>query len=415
MKRASLAILALLGGLIGCGGSTKTTTTAPSGVTDRAFVTNAYAGTISVVDAAKDTLSYGSVTVGTAPGMMTVSPGREVTAVFDAGTNSVTVVTNSTEAAAGAIALPGATESIVLKDAATGYAAIRSASVNGAVDPGAVVQLDTKSFTYLDCTAINRTYCTSVPFARTVVLSPDGAKLLAFSDNSDSVTIIDTAKFTSVKATVPGFNRPVSAVFSSDSSKAYVLNCGPECGGGAPASVQVLNIPADVKQASLGASVNVSAATTALLSGNTLYVAGSASAAAGAGRLNAFDISSGNPVASSTIKDVGIGDGYHTQIVSASSNKLFIGARDCTNQPGTATGCLTIFDTGTNKAVISTGREPSGGALNAVTGIAPVASRKVVYVVSGGDLRIYDTATSAETANQIDITGRAVDVKTIDQ
>jgi hypothetical protein len=44
-----------------------------------------------------------------------------------------------------------------------------------------------------------------------------------------------------------------------------------------------------------------------------------------------------------------------------------------------------------------------------------VAGRKVVYVVSGGDLRIFDTATSAETANQIDISGQVVDVKTIDQ
>jgi hypothetical protein len=48
---------------------------------------------------------------------------------------------------------------------------------------------------------------------------------------------------TPVTATVPGFDRPVNAVFSADSSTAYILNCGPECGSGsASASVQTLNM-----------------------------------------------------------------------------------------------------------------------------------------------------------------------------
>jgi hypothetical protein len=97
------------------------------------------------------------------------------------------------------------------------------------------------------------------------------------------------------------------------------------------------------------------------------------------------------------------------------NNKLFIGARDCTNNLGTATGCLTIFDKSTNAVVIDTARTPSGGATSAVTGIAPIANRNVVYVISGGELRIYDTSTSALTSSQIDIVGQASDVKTIDQ
>ena len=56
--------------------------------------------------------------------------------------------------------------------------------------------------------------CIPVPRAHRLVLSHDGTKLLVFSDNSDSVTIIDTGSNT-VQQTVTGFDRPVSGVFSN--------------------------------------------------------------------------------------------------------------------------------------------------------------------------------------------------------
>jgi DNA-binding beta-propeller fold protein YncE len=415
VKRVSVAILALLA-MTACGGSSNTSTTAPSTLKDRAFVTNAYSGRMQIVDVTTDTLSDYSFQVGSSPTLMALSPQREITAVSDAGSNSVTIVNNETEAASGSISLPGAAEALVLRDSAVGFAAIRNASVNGVTQPGAVVKLDTSTFVSPDCSNASRQFCLSVPFARGLAVSPDGQKLLVFSEGSDSITILDTLKFPSVQKVVSGFDRPVSAVFSSDGSKAYITNCGPECGG-TTASVQVLNTPSDVTQASAGTPVPVSAATTALLSDNTLFVAGSPTAALGAaaGRLTAFDVSSGNPVVSSTIRDVPIGDGYHTRMALGTNNKLFIGARDCTNNLGTATGCLTIFDKSTNAVVIDTARTPSGGATSAVTGIAPIANRNVVYVISGGELRIYDTSTSALTSSQIDIVGQASDVKTIDQ
>jgi hypothetical protein len=118
---------------------------------------------------------------------------------------------------------------------------------------------------------------------------------------------------------------------------------------------------------------------------------------------------------------VTIGDGYHRQMELASNNKLFIGARDCTNNPNDSaaapTGCLTIFDTSAKTAVIDPAKDPATGiAKGFVTGMAPLANRNFVYVVSGGQLRIYDTTTSAiSTGRSIDITGTVVDVKTIDQ
>jgi YVTN family beta-propeller protein len=416
VKPLGLAILLLV--MAACGGSSKTT--AGSGVKNRAFVTNAFSGTINIVDASTDGLSGSTIAAGAQPTIMALSPQREITAVFDSGTNTVRVVNNSTESSTGAIALPAASDSIVLKDSTTGFAAVRNASVNGVAASGAVVKLDTSGFTEIDCGASSRSLCVSVPLARTVVLSPDGSRLLVFSDNSNSVTIIDTTQFTSVQKVVSGWDRPVFAVFSSDSSKAFVLNCGPECGG-TTASVQVLNVPSDVTQSSAGTAVPVAAATTALLNGNTLYVAGTPGAVLGAaaGRLNAFDVSSGAPVASGAVSNVPISDGYHTKMALASNNKLFIGARDCTNNPGSSapTGCLTIFDTSANTAVIDSAADPTtGSAKGSVTGLAPIANRSVAYVVSGGEPRIYDTTTSAEsTQHHIDIIGQAWDVKTVDQ
>jgi hypothetical protein len=51
-----------------------------------------------------------------------------------------------------------------------------------------------------------------------------------------------------------------------------------------------------------------------------------------------------------------------------------------------------------------------------VTGMAPVPNRNIVYVMEGGELRIYDTTTSAEAAGKlIDITGQAFDIVIVDK
>ena len=59
------------------------------------------------------------------------------------------------------------------------------------------------------------------------------------------------------------------AIFSDDDSTAYILNCGPECGG-TTASVTLLDVNSNL----VGPTIPVDAATFGLLSGNTLYVAG---------------------------------------------------------------------------------------------------------------------------------------------
>jgi hypothetical protein len=67
-----------------------------------------------------------------------------------------------------------------------------------------------------------------------------------------------------------------------------------------------------------------------------------------------------------------------------------------------------VFDTGAGSAVVDTNNGD-------VTGIAPIANRNVVYVIEGGELRIFDTTTSQPSNSAfIDIVGKAVDVKEVD-
>ena len=111
----------------------------------------------------------------------------------------------------------------------------------------------------------------------------------------------------------------------------------------------------------LGPTIPVDAGTIGLLSGNTLYVAGTKPGA--------------NTCAGSATRPLGhhlrrsfrrliwrrmtvtatatITDGYHNHMEMGANNQLFIGARTCTNikvpasgsNPGEVRGCLSIFDT----------------------------------------------------------------------
>jgi len=378
LKQAActLSILLGLGLSIACGGRSSTSSNpTTSGLKNRALVSNQFAGALAIIDAATDTESARSIGAGNQSAAMTVSSDKKLTLVFVAGNNSIAIVDNAAEAASGSIALPNVTESIaILPDGSTAFAAIRNT--------GQVAVLDLTNKIIASNIAI--------PTARRLVLSHNGAKMLAFSDDSDALNVIDTAAKTATS--IAGFDRPVWGVFTRDDSKAFILNCGPECGG-RTASVTVL----DMTSNTLGANVLVSAATIGLLDGSNLYVAGTT---AGGGRLDLVD----SAALQVTKSGIAISDGFHHTMALASNGKVFIGARTCT---GITTGCLSIFNAAAGTAVVDAQK-------GEVTGIQPISNRNVVYVIEGGELRIYDTATSAEQAKQIDIVGKAFDVKSID-
>ncbi len=402
LKRAIILVFsaAFLALLLSCGSgtSTSTTTNPVSKIKKRAFVTNNFQSQIDIVNAANDTINTilstnvsgqttttlaNTINTGTGPTQMVETPNKALTLVFDQGANSIAVVNNALESTAGQIPLPGFTESfVVAQDNTTVYVAVPNAPVTG--QPSGAVEVLNASTGVL-------TNSIPVPGARHIVLGHNGNKLLVFADGTNQMWVIDTAKATA--ASINGFDRPVFGFFTSDDSKAYILNCGPECGGSA-ASVTVLDMTSNTP----GTSVPVSAATIGLLNGNTLYVAGTRTSG---GVLDVVDTGT----LTVTKSAVAISDGYHQRMALASNNKLFIGSRTCTNA---VQGCLSMFDTSAGSVVIS----PAGQG--DVTGIEPITDRNVVYVIEGGELRIYDTTTSMQQATQIDIIGNAYDVKQVD-
>lgn len=432
MKRAAflgIALAVAIAILTGCGYKAPSSQSTGSGIAFRAFVSQevsaggVLAG-LDIINASNDKLvRITGVSAGGRPGLMEVSNNKAVSLVFDASNNSVNVVNNKQESSAGSIGLLGFTESMALTaDASAAYAAVPTAPV-ASQGLGAVEMLS------LTSGAITTTI--PVQGAHFISLSPDGTHLLAFSDipqkapdNSDTATLITLTNtgtssspvwaFTST-AQVPGLDRPVWAAFSADSSTAYILNCGAECGGNM-ASVAVLPLNNNPSLTLTTVLSLPGGATYGALFGGTLYVAGSTpgtpctgstTTAPFCGTLSVINIS--NPSAPQLASSLTITDGYHNRVVLTSDNHVFVGAKRC-SLPTSATeqrGCLSIFNASQNSVIIGT--DPGD-----VTGIAPVTGRTEVYVVENGEFRIWNTATDALSATQIDLSGQAVDVKIVD-
>jgi hypothetical protein len=424
--------------LASCGSSSSNSSTHTTGLKFRVLVSQDVSSNISspgliIINALLDVRANAAPISGGGtflPEAMYLTDNRSLTLAMSNINSTLGIFNNKTEASVGTVALPGPSDSVVLSpDGSTGYAAVPTAALPGSA-PGGIVVIALGTTPGITATV-------PVPSVRYMVRSGDGSRILAFSDNSDSVTIVPPQSIisgqgqTTPLTVVPGFDRPVFGFFSPDNSQAWVLNCGPECGG-VEASVQVL----DLIHNAAGAKVVIpGGVTTGLVVNQTLYVAGNAqppnntclgpgaltTAATSCGRLTIVDL----PSLTITSPSSGfvIQDGHHTILSLASNGQLFIGSRTCTNivpPPAPATGeqrgCLMIADT----ASLTTGSPrmvapPDNGD---VTGIQPITNRTIVYLIEGGAFRIYDTTTDqttlGEATNAIDILGQAVDVKLID-
>lgn len=443
-------------GVVSCGGGSSKST--KSGLHHRVLasqgVTATFAfGGLVIINGDNDTLpSLPHLQAGNSPGIMAISPSRNIVATFDPSTNSVFAVNTSLETSIGnGVRLPTASSSIVVPTAnPTGFAAMPGATVNGFSFVGAVGALNFASGSF---TAI------AVNNAETVVSNSTGTELLVFSPDSDLITVlfpgaaippVDTTCLTTgvtppnpVKqgspcaiVTAPSFSRPVNAIINGNT--AYILSCGTQCGGSAFNGSNPLTCgsnPAAVAQAcvsvfDLGSltvtqSIPVDAVTMALLSGSTLYVAGTpttnndctgqTTAATICGRLDVVDLASATVTARAVITD-----GYHDRMDLTTNGQVFIGSHDCTNignvnNPGNSEvrGCLSIYKTADGSVLIP----PDNGD---VTGLQGFTTRDVEYVAQGGQLRVYDTNKDILLVNDfvpngiIDIVGFVGDIKAID-
>jgi hypothetical protein len=426
LKRALILVSFLLPVsllFLSCGSSSSSSGSTGSGLKFRAFISqDVNAGNVTpgvqIIDAAKDVRApVASISAGATPGLMVVTPNRVQTLVFSPADNNLTFISNAGESASGRITLPSFTESIVVSpDSLTGYVALPTAFVGGH-NPGVldIINLNNGAVT----AGIN------IPAVHFLALGHSGNRLLAFSDNSNSVAVISFGTGPPTVTFVDGFDRPVTAFFSGDDNTAFVVNCGAECGG-SQASVQKLDLtnttcpPFGVCPPS-----PVPVATVAVVAGTTMYLAGTpvpnpdplpctgqTTAATSCGLLTIFDLNSMSVVNPAPII---ITDGHHNRMALGANGQLFVGAKTCTEiippipQPPDVEvrGCLSIYNTQTGAVVIP----PANGD---VTGIEPIPNRTVVYLAQGGELQIYDTTTDKLQTTQIDISGEVIDVKTVD-
>jgi len=424
IKLLSLACgIVLAGLLLGCGTSTSSTQNKVTGLKKRALVTNVQAGTLTMLDALKDTFAPKAFSLGS-HGKMVVGGG--FTVIQESATNAITIFDNTKET----IAFSSPTSSIpfdiaISPDGKTAWAAMRN--------PGFVEAFDTSTG--------NVIATISAPNAVRLVMSPQGGTLLVFADNPEVLSgtsknafyVIKTANVSNSTPATPmaesDGDQPFTAVFSSD-TQAFILNCGGECGGVNPAGSTTLR-PASVAfmdfsgaAPAVGNTVPVAAATVGLLSGQNLFVAGTPPATllppgftcpATLGSCGTLQTINSTSFAAST--PLAITDGLHQRMAITSNNRVYIGAKGCTVAPDGSNlvrGCLSIFDTGTQALTF-----PSESSLRQefdVTGLHPISGRSVIYVVQGGELDFFDITTNAVASNitPIDIIGNAISVVQID-
>jgi hypothetical protein len=369
-------------------------------------------------------------------------PEEQIGAVYGSGDGSFTLINYQKESTGGVAATLGTTSAsiFVTRNNAFVFAANQQAQF----------------FTVVDKVG-GQTYRLGLPGVYRVSTNPGGSMALAFVQNSNYAYYprkLQASESTSLAAyyvanqkwpapyvdcepqNLPGmcaaqaqdanghplvFDRPVKAVFSADGSSAYVLNCGPECGGTA-SSVSILPIAPIILQSGQQSGTLPSTPTTipvpggasnALVDSNTLYVMGEQLKPDGlfTGNLTLVDLTANTAGSPISISDGA--PGQRTRMILADDNTLWLGSTRCTEGERFATGqpygCLTMFNTSTNTV---TAIEPFQGDL---TGIAAVTGLHKIYIAEGGQVYIYSTADGTAINNfYVTVTGTAYDVAYMD-
>jgi hypothetical protein len=251
-----------------------------------------------------------------------------------------------------------------------------------------------------------------------------------FQMQSPDHSYVDGAGITEYYGAPLAFDHPIKAVFSADGSTAYILSCGPECGGTTASYTPVPIAPmlflagqysGLLPTTSALASAKVSipgGATNALVSSTTMYLVGqSAHSISGqtlfGGNLTVVNLANNTVTSTAAISDGT--PGAMSRMVEGDDNTLWIAMTGCTTgvryatNPATGYGCLTMYNTSTNKVVLL---EPYIGD---ATGIAAVTGLHKLYAAEGGQVYIYSTVDGSSINNEfVTVTGTAYDVAYID-
>jgi hypothetical protein len=468
---SAAAALVVAATLAGCGGTTYFAgrNLPPSGLTNRVMIAiqnpSAFArGALQFVDAYYDIRNGfngkpGSFSIsgysGALPMTIQNMPEEQLGAVYGSGDGSLASVSYARENNGGSSAgLNGPSSSIfITRNQAFVFAASQGSHVLTVVD-----------------SAAGSSYPLSLPGVYRVSVNPGGSMAIAFVENSNfayypvKLSSAQTTSFsggptTWPKAAVdcepqndPGwclfqaqspdsvdatgnhygapllFDRPTKAVFSPDGGTAYVLNCGPECGG-VKSSVSTLpvapmiylvgrasgTLPTNAALTSTNIAIP-GGATNALVDATTLYVVGQKPQLVSGQTLFTGNLTVVNLSNSTAGSPVSISDGTPggpSRMLEADNNTLWIGMTKCNNGVRAATGlpdgCLTMFNTSTGTVTMI---EPY---LGDATGIAAVTGLNKIYTAEGGQVYIYSTTDGTALDNQyVTVTGTAYDVAYMD-
>jgi hypothetical protein len=449
--------------LTGCGSTTYFAgrTLPPSGLTNRVLIAiqnpSSYtAGALQFVDANYDIrFKYNSTSTGAQfsisgytgnlPSTIQNMPDEQVGLVYNSGSGVLSMIDYAKESASTATTL---TSSSIFMTRSEGYifAANQASHVLSVIDR-----------------TNGGSYSLSLPGVYRVSVNAGGSVALAFVQNSDFVyyprelTAAETVNYAGGPSTWPTgavdcepqsgpgwclfqaldpstgtpltLDRPTKAVFSADGGTAYVLNCGPECGG-SKASITHLPVAPLIfqhgkssgtlpTQSTLDSNTLLipGGASNALVDSSTLYVVGQQySGGYWGGNLTEVDLDT-NKI---SLPAVSISDGAPgalSRMILADDDTLWIGMTKCTNGVRAANslayGCLTMVNTSTNAVTLM----PYNGD---ATGIASVTGLHKIYTAEGGQVYIYATgggslaAGTAINNEYVTVTGTAYDVAYMD-
>jgi hypothetical protein len=443
----------------------------PSGLTNRVVIAIQNPGVLSkgalqIVDAYYDERSGyngtpGSFSIagfgGALPTTIQNMPEEQFGAVYGAGDGSLTLASYAGEKTSGTVSnLPGLSSSIfITRNGAFVFAASQSSH----------------QFTIVN-QAGGGSVGLSLPNVYRVSVNPGGSLALAFVQNSNYVyyprelSAAQTLNYSGGPSTWPKaavdcepqsspywclfqmqspdnvdatgnyygapltFDHPIKAVFSSDGSTAYILSCGPECGGTAAAYTRVPIAPMIFLQGQSSgllpttgalASTRVpipGGASNALVNGTTMWVVGQAPQSINGQTLFGGNLTVVNLANNTVSSSAAISDGQPgamSRILEADDNTLWIAMTNCTSgvryatNPANGYGCLTMYNISTNKVVLL---EPYIGD---ATGIAAVTGLHKLYAAEGGQVYIYSTVDGSSINNEfVTVTGTAYDVAYID-
>jgi hypothetical protein len=365
----------------------------PSGLLQRvmaSYTANGSSGGLEILDGLRDLRSnvQNTIPVFTISGYSNGNPSTIINYpeeslgyVFSSADGSMTAINYGKEATAGTVASFAPTSPSV------------AASVDGARYVGAE-----EGSGQLAITAGGAQYFLNLPNIDKVVVNSGDTVILAMARNSNALYRVVKLNVTNTPTYPPGYidcqpillpvycvvpvpgtyDHPSNVYFSLDGNTAYVMNCGPECGGttagitflqeGAltvdviptvnplgPGAPSVLaNVPgANPLAVPGGVTDMISDGTTLYIAGQSLFNKGSNGALIPTPRADGLFtgyLTTMNLATNVLANPISISDGNHTKMLFADDNTLWLGSQQCANGERQATGqnynCLTMISLG---------------------------------------------------------------------